>query len=295
MKQTIKILIIVLAVLILGIIILVSVKTLGKGGETVIASTPFEKQVEQRVQAEIAGKTYAIASPGYKSIMNFIDTESSITLANGSKNISPEEVTKGRLMVFNAYAPLVINRANEIFAGSVWNDPEIKNISEETTTLLKAPAADANMLNQLNGIAATIRDYNGAMSVVSSAKNCSNLSSIASLTAKANSYNRPPLTNNAQLAASLAAVPKTARNSVLANYCAKANAVAKKATSYGSYSAFENAYNSAYSNLMAYVNAYGMNETISSALSNLSNASSRAYDYYNNSYYEYDYDDYYGY
>lgn len=290
MKNGIKIAIIAIVAIILIVAIVFSIKDLSGGADKVMATTPFEKTVEAKVAEQIEGKDYSAARSGFDAIMNYIDTETSITLADGKKNVAPEEAANAKAMVFNAYAPLVINKGAEIFARTSWSDSELNQLSSEASRLAGI-GTDANLNSQLSNIVNIVTTYKQAWGVVTSAKNCSSISNISTLAAKAENYKRDPLTNNASLMAALKDVPATAKNAVASSLCSQAAALKNKYSSYSSWSSFLTKYNTLSNTLDTYVNSYGSNSKISQAYSYLSTAYDWAYSYFN-SYYEYDYYDY---
>lgn len=288
MKNAIKIIIIAIVAIVLIVAIVFSIKDLSGGADKVMATTPFEKTVEEKVANQIEGKDYSSARSGFDAIMNYIDTETSITLADGKKNVSPEEAANAKAMVFNAYAPMVINKGAELFSRSSWNDSEITQLGAEASRLAGA-GTDANLTSQLNNIVNIVNTYKEAWGVVNSAKKCSTISSISTLSAKAENYRRDPLTNNVSLMSALSEVPSTAKNAVASSLASQAAALQNKYSNYGSWSSFLTKYNSISNTLDTYVSKYGSNSKISQAYSAISTAYDWAYNYYN---YTYDYYDY---
>ena len=293
MKNGIKIAIIAFVAIILVVVIVFSIKDLSGGSDRPIAVTPFEKTVENRVEKEIEGKDYLSAGKAFTSIMNYINTETSIKLADGSSSVNPEEAAKAKEIVFSAYAPMVVARGNELFARPAWVSSEISAVASEAAVLAKA-GGDPTLTGELNNIVNTAQAYKEALGVVASAKSCSSISNISTLIAKADNFKRAPLTNNTSLMASLNQVGPTAKAAVVSSLYSRAASLSKKATSYGSWNSFLNNYNSVSDALDSYINAYGVTSKISEAYSLINSAYNRADSYYNTYYYDsgssYDYD-----
>lgn len=285
MKQGLKIAIIAFVAVALIVIIFLSVKSLGAGSDRVIASTPFEKNVEQRVKDGIDGKDYRSAGAAFISIMDYIDTEAGITLADGAKNIKPEEAKNAKTMVFNAYAPMVVNRANEIFNSSAWNDSELNAISAEAQRLQKSGVGDASIVTQLGQVVNIISDYRAAWGVVNSASKCGSVGEIATLTARAENYNRAPLTNSVSLMNALKSVPDKAKSAVVTSIFNKAVGVYNKAAKCGySWDSFYAARDNVNSSIQSYASHYGTPAKLDEAAGYLSRAAQKVsdcqYDYY---------------
>lgn len=291
MNKAIKIVLIAFATIVLIIIIAVSIKSIAGGGDSVIATTPFEKQIQERVEKEINDKDYASAQTGFNSIMNYIDTETNITLANGQKNVSPEEAANAKAIVFGAYAPMVINRANQLFSGSVWTDSEVSSIGAEAKRLADMNAGNAELVTQLTNAQRIADDYKAAWGVVSSAKKCSTVDGIGSLISSAESYKKSPLTNCTSLVNALNNVGATAKSAVSSSILSSSKSIYNKCCNYGTYDKLSSAVEGCRSKANSYTNKYGSNDNISSAYGYLNSALSDGYDCY---YYYYE-DDYYYY
>lgn len=295
MKQGIKIAIIAVVAVILIIVVVLSIKTLSPDTDKVIASTPFEKTVEQRVDEGIAGKNYTSAGSAFTSIMDYIDTEANITLADGAHKIKPEEAAKARTMVFNAYAPMVIEQANAIFNSSAWNDGQLTSVNNEATRLKNSGVGDTGLVAQLGQVVSIISDYRAAWGVVNNAKNCSSVGEISTLTARAENYRHAPLTNSTSLANSLSGVAQTAKNAVVSSIYSNAVAIYNKANkcSYSSWDSFYSAREKVQSSINAYASSYGSPEKLQQAQGYLNAAESYVSNCLSNSYDSYDYYDYY--
>lgn len=294
MNKGIKIGLIAFAALILIAVVVLSIKGLSGGGDTIIASTPFEKKVQERVEKEITDKDYAAAQSGFNSIMSFVDTETTITLANGQKNVNPEEAANVRAMVFGAYAPIVINRANQIFNGSVWTDADVNAIESEAKRLRGFNVGSTDLTTQLDNIQRIAADYRAAWQVANSAKSCSSVDNIATLSAKADGFKKAPLSNCKSLVQALESVPGNARAAVQSSLYSKAVNIYNKRCGYGSYSSLESAVNTTRAGINSYITKYGGTDKTSSALGYLNSALSEGYDCYYNYYNNYE-DDYYYY
>lgn len=92
MKTTIKITLI--AIVAIGIVaaIIYFASGIGESGNVQIAETNFEKEIQEQVKSGIKDKRYNEAHVAFNSIMGNINTEASVTLADGSKSLKDSEV-----------------------------------------------------------------------------------------------------------------------------------------------------------------------------------------------------------
>lgn len=281
MNKGIKIAIIAIAVIAIGLIIFFSAKALGSGSDEVIAATPFEKTIEQKVDDGIKGKSYAQASQSFGAIVKYIDSESGITLADGTKNVKPEEVANARSIVLQAYAPIVTEQADKVFGGTAWNNSEVQSLGAEAGKLLSFDGK-SDFAKRFAEIVNTVNEYNAANALIAKASQCATVSQIASFSSQAKAYNKTPLNNNAALQNQLAQVPAKAQSAVASSIAGRAAALRNYAR-YGSWYAFENAYNSVIGAINEYSAAYGNGGAIGSAISSASSAYTNAYNYFNTS------------
>ena len=92
MNRTIKIALIL--TVLLGIIatIIYFIQPPGKEVKDKIATTPFEKKIENKVQIGIVDQNYDAASTSFYNILDTIATEASIVNQGGSKQLTNDEV-----------------------------------------------------------------------------------------------------------------------------------------------------------------------------------------------------------
>lgn len=282
MKKYIKISLI--TIIAIGIIasIVYFFNGMGSGGQKVIATTDFEKEIQARTDAEIKGKEYSEAHKGFNSILQQIKTEESITLADGTKNLTEAEVKKAKKIVYYEYAPIFTKYGVSYFNKSSWDDSVIKSLRSEAQDMLSMNIAESEtqVYADLTKIARTVDEYYAAWSVANSASHCSSVSAIASLIASANGYKKAPLINNASLAAALNAVPTNAKNSVvrvISSYC---RGVANRYASYSDYVSWTAAYENACNRINEYKSKYGYPGELQSARAALDNADDNALNYY---------------
>lgn len=282
MKKSIKIALI--AIVAIGIIAAIAcfAKGIGSGVTKVIATTDFEKQVQDSVNKNIKGKDFPSARIAFNDIIADINTEASITLGDGKKNLSSSEVAKSKQIAFYEYAPIFTEYGTKYFTRSSWDDNTLKDLKGEATTLLQLKVAETgtDVDRDLKSIIKNVDGYYAAWKVANAASRCSSVNAIASYKTQANSYLHSPLTNNASLSSALKNAETTAKNSVIRNIAGYCNHVASSYTHYGSYASFYSAYTNGLNRINEYKNKYGMPPALTSAKSNMSSADGNALQYY---------------
>lgn len=284
MKKYIKISLI--AVIAIGIIcsIVYFISGIGSGGDKIIATTSFEKQIQARTDAEIKGKEYNDAQTGFNSILQEINTEASVTLGDGTKNLTEAEVQKAKKIVFYEYAPIFTKYGKAYFKKSSWDDSVLKSLRSEAQILQTMNIAEKGtaVYSDLLEIATNVDDYYAAWGVAKSASHCSTVSAIASLMSSANRYKKDPLMNNASLAAALNSVESNAKSSVIRVISSHCRGVANRYASYSDYASWTNAYESACDRINEYKKSYGYPADLQSARAALDDADNNALNYYDN-------------
>lgn len=282
MKRSIKIALI--AIVAMGIIAAIAyyAQGIGSGVNKPIATTDFEKQVQDSVNANIKGKDYLTAHGAFCSIMAEIETEASVTLGSGQKSLSESEVQKSGQIVFFDYAPIFTDYGKAYFTRSSWDDSTLKELKSEATMLIGLDIAEhgTDVNNDLQAIVRYVNDYYAAWKVVNAASRCSAVNAIATYKAQANGYLHAPLTNNASLSAALKNVEADAKASVVRSIANSCDHVARRYAAYGSYQAFYAAYSNCINRINEYKGKYGTPTILSSATARLNYADSQALSYY---------------
>jgi len=283
MKTAIKIILIAVVLAAIAAAILFFTKGVDTSeGEKPIATTAFEKQVERRTAAEVAGKTYEEARSGFESILGDIRTESAITLADGSRNLSEAEEDKAKRILFYEYAPIFAQYAEGYFQKASWDDEPLKALRTEALELAAMNIAEKQtpIAQTLASTAQNVDDYYAAWQVARSASGCTSVAGIKSIAASAQKYLKAPLTNNTALASALRGAESEAKRAAARNIAAQCNRVANGYAGHGNYSAWVSAYNGAMEKIRQYTSAYGTNSELSAAQSALNRADNNALNYY---------------
>lgn len=284
MKTTIKIALI--AIVTIGIVaaVIYFASGMSEGGNEQIAETNFEKEIQEQVKSEIKDKSYDEAQAAFNSIMENINTEASITLADGSKSLKDSEVKKCKQMVCDAYAPIFVEYSKDYFTQSSWNDAELKRFKEEAQVLLSMNAVETGtqIETNLNGIIRTVNEYYAAKKIISQASNCSSVNAVSNLKSKAQKYKHEPLTNNTNLLSALNAVEATAKSSVERKIIAGCDRVVYGYDTYADYATFYKAYDNANKRIKEYVSAFGYTQKLRTAQTNLYSVDKNALSYYAN-------------
>ena len=279
MNKTIKIALISLVIIgIISIIIYFVNGTDTPIGKT-IATTQFEKYIENKVNNSIKGKEYAEASQSFDEIIGEIETEASIVNSDGNKQLSVSEVQNCKKIAFYAYAPVFDNFQSSYFNKSSWSDGELTALKSRAQSLLNMNIAEDDVKQRINKVITTVNDYHAAWSVVKSARGCSSVAAVNAIRSKVAQYKHAPLTNNASLRAGLNSAYSDAKSALASNIIAYCRKVAQGYKSYGSFERFYSAEEAALAKIHEYVNAFG-GGSFGDAINMLSQADENAMDYY---------------
>lgn len=281
-KQSIKISLI--AIVAIGIVaaIIIAINSIGDGGKGHISNTKFKKYIHERAEKEIAGKDYEEARKSFNDLLNEINTEASITLGDGSKNLSALEERKCKEIVFYEYVPIFTKYGTSYFDRQSWDDATIKGLRDQVTTLLNMKIAESgkSTFSALNNIKSTVDDYYAAWNVANSASHCSSVAAISEVTQRANKYRHKPLSNNASLAAALNSVESTAKSAVIRNISGHCHVVASRYDRYANYAEWTSAYDQACKRIDDYKDRYGYPDELRKARNLLDNTDDMALNYY---------------
>lgn len=214
MNRTLKF--VLIAVVLIGIIttIVYFIQVPGDGVKERIASTPFEKEIENKVQIGIVGQNYDAASTAFYNILDTIATEASIVIQGGSKQLTKDEVKNCKEYAFNAYLLIVDQYQKEYFGRSSWTEQELNALKSRAQALLDMKIAKGDDESMLASIVKNVNDYYAAWKVINGAKTCSTIAGAKNISEQVGHYERPPLTNNASLQAGLSEAFDDAKTSV---------------------------------------------------------------------------------
>ena len=281
MNKTIKIALISIVIVGLISIIIYFINGTGTPQGGPIATTSFEKYIENKVNNSIKGKDYAEASQSFDDIIGEIQTEASIINSDGNKQLTESEVQNCKKIAFYAYAPVFDDFQSTYCNKSSWSDGELSALKSRAQSLLSMNIAEDDVKQSINKVITNVNDYHAAGSVVKSARGCSSVAAVNAIKSKVAQYNRIPLTNNASLKAGLNSAYSDAKSALANNINAYCRKVAQGYKSYGSYERFYAAEDAALAKISEYVNAFG-GGSFGDARSMLSQADENAMDYYSN-------------
>lgn len=225
--------------------------------EQVIATTSFEKEIENQVKSQIQGNDYPQASKAFHDIMSTIKTEASIENVDGKKQLTTNEVANCQKIAFYAYAPIFNRYQKSYFSQSSWTDSELNALKAQAQELLSMNIAEGAAKHGIAQVIDNVNDYNAAWAVVRSAHSCYSVAAVKSIKSKVAQYNRAPLTNNASLRAGLNSAYTDAKSSLASNINAICRKVAQSYMAYGSYDNYLAAEEAALNRINEYVNAFG--------------------------------------
>ena len=249
--------------------------------EQVIATTSFEKEIENQVKSQIQGNDYPQASKAFHDIMSTIKTEASIENVDGKKQLTTNEVANCQKIAFYAYAPIFNRYQKSYFSQPSWTDSELNALKAQAQELLSMNIAEGTAKHGIAKVIANVNDYNAAWAVVRSAHSCYSVAEVKSIKSKVTQYNRAPLTNNASLRAGLNSAYTDAKSSLASNINAICRKVAQNYRAYGNYDNYFAAEEAALNQINEYVNAFG-GGSFSDAKNALAQADNDALNYYPN-------------
>ena len=251
--------------------------------EQVIATTPFEKEIENQVKSQIQGNDYVQASKAFHDILSTIKTEASIENVDGKKQLTTNEVANCQKIAFYAYAPIFNRYQKSYFSQPSWTDSELNALKAQAQELLSMNIAEGAAKHGIAQVIDNVNDYNAAWAVVRSAHSCYSVAEVKSIKSKVTQYNRAPLTNNASLRAGLNSAYTDAKSSLASNINAICRKVAQNYMAYGSYDNYLAAEEAALNRINEYVNAFG-GGSFGNAKNALAQADNDAINYYAKNY-----------
>ena len=257
MKKIIKIILISLVIIGIASVAFYFYNGTDTPKEQVIATTSFEKEIENQVKSQIQGNDYPQASKAFHDIMSTIKTEASIENVDGKKQLTTNEVANCQKIAFYAYAPIFNRYQKSYFSQPSWTDSELNALKAQAQELLSMNIAEGAAKHGIAQVIDNVNDYNAAWAVVRSAHSCYSVAAVKSIKSKVTQYNRAPLTNNASLRAGLNSAYTDAKSSLASNINAICRKVAQSYMAYGSYDNYLAAEEAALNRINEYVNAFG--------------------------------------
>ena len=283
MKKIIKIILISLVIIGIASVAFYFYNGTDTPKEQVIATTSFEKEIENQVKSQIQGNDYPQASKAFHDIMSTIKTEASIENVDGKKQLTTNEVANCQKIAFYAYAPIFNRYQKSYFSQPSWTDSELNALKAQAQELLSMNIAEGTAKHGIAKVIANVNDYNAAWAVVRSAHSCYSVAAVKSIKSKVTQYNRAPLTNNASLRAGLNSAYTDAKSSLASNINAICRKVAQNYMAYGSYDNYLDAEEAALNRINEYVNAFG-GGSFGNAKNALAQADNDAINYYAKNY-----------
>lgn len=283
MKKIIKIILISLVIIGIASVAFYFYNGTDTPKEQVIATTSFEKEIENQVKSQIQGNDYPQASKAFHDIMSTIKTEASIENVDGKKQLTTNEVANCQKIAFYAYAPIFNRYQKSYFSQPSWTDSELNALKAQAQELLSMNIAEGAAKHGIAQVIDNVNDYNAAWAVVRSAHSCYSVAAVKSIKSKVAQYNRAPLTNNASLRAGLNSAYTDAKSSLASNINANCRKVAQSYMAYGSYDNYLDAEEAALNRINEYVNAFG-GGSFGNAKNALAQADNDAINYYAKNY-----------
>lgn len=241
----------------------------------------FEAKIQEKLNEQMPDKSkfdLTLWGKAKENIDNEIKTAATMTLSDGTTQISQEIATRCHKMVFNHYALGFLAQSDTFFAQSSWNEATMNSLKNEAAKLLNDQYCEkgnntAIKLSKINGY---VTSYFGAKSLIARASSCNSLSEVKSCRSEVAKYKQFPLTNCTSIMSQLNGVPQKAVNSYSRIITSRANNVANNFDTYSSLVEFNKKYRTAMGELNAFSSEFGNTSDISSAKNNLQNAKTKA-------------------
>lgn len=280
MKDTVKIVLIVLtAMIIVGLLYYFTDKI--EVAEAVkIVPKPFVDYVEQRVKQEVRDKPFNEAKASFYELIDEINTESFVWLNDSTRALTQADSVKCLKSAFYAYAPVFASNGISYFEKSSWTTQEADEISDEASTLLAYQIAEvgSQVKTELYQIVKNVEDYHNALGVVKNATICGTVDAVNKCIANAKKYKQAPFTNNHKLMTDLNEVPEIAKKALSVKLVARANSLVNSACDFNTYREWNDTLSKINKSIEEYVNAFGKIQKLDDAKSKLVEADETALD-----------------
>lgn len=282
MKDTVKIVLIVLtAAIIIGLLYYFTDK-IEIAGAVKIVPKPFVEYVEQRVDQEVQDKPFDEAKVSFYELVDEINTESFVWLNDSTKALTPADSVKCLKLVFYAYAPIFASYGSAYFERSIWTKEMTNALRDEADALLAYQIAEGGSLvkNDLGQIVKNVKDYNDALNVIKNASFCESVDAVNASIANAKKYKHAPLSNNTMLQKDLNSVPNIAKEALANKLVARSTYLINNKYNQGSYQNWFELYDNLIIDIEKYENAFGSITKLTNEKERLQYADGDALDYY---------------
>ena len=267
---------------IIGYCLFYFTKGITQDPDGIIATTPFEKHIQELTNKEVKGLPYDSARSGFLSIMGEIQTEASIVMNDSSVILSDEEIERCKQIVFSEYFIIFNGYSKPFFGKSEWDDGVLKRIKTEAQELINMNLAqhDSEVYKDLKEIVQTVDDYYKAWEIANNASRCISVQDIAITKKNADKYKKVPLTNNILLLGALNSAEQNAKKSVINNIVSYCNSIINNWNNYSDYIAWNNDYEKACNRIRFYTDKYNYTRELRDARSRLDLKDTEALRYY---------------
>ena len=226
MNKALKIGLIAIAVLVIGIVVWRTLIMPPAIKEIKFDKSVFTTQITTQTEESIdKAASFDKANQAFTSMTQDIDD------AEFLENIGHDEAAECKKLIAQHFAPRLAVFGDSAFATTEWNVTQIDAMRDAAKAIIAANALGAKSgdLEKLQALVKNVDDYHAALALVSSSKSCSSESEMHSLTSKAKSYNRAPLSNCKSLMSALNSVPGNAKANLARIEKEKQEAAAREA------------------------------------------------------------------
>lgn len=215
-----KVLKILLPLIVLGVIVLVVIRTqykIDNIAPTEVAPFNFNTYVNELIQTDLHGQTYDKAKEGYRLIYDVIKTEEGIMATDSMEThwqlLSNDTILSCYKLTFDAYWPIYQSFVEAVFKSSDWSNKtdkldEIKN-EAESLSQRKGTSERNDSIMHYKGY---VNNYYSALGFVNGTITCRSSTDYNKLVEKKDGFKKYPLNNYTDLIKKLDNIPKRAKD-----------------------------------------------------------------------------------
>ena len=282
MKQSIKIIIIVLTALAIVGLLFYFTKKIDNAEVERIVPQNFVKYIEQRVIKEVDNQPFNEAKSSFYELIGEINTESFVWLNDSTKALTNEETSKCKRIAFYAYAPIFAVNGIDYFERQLWTTRDADAFRDEAKALLAYNIAESGtqVKTDLEQIVKNVKEYHEALGVIGSASRCETVDAVNKAISNAKKYKHAPLTNNKQLMTDLNNVPSVAKDGLANRIVGRGDGIIARKCNYPTYAKWYEVYQQVIGSIDEYEKAFGNVTKLTTERSNLELADEEALDCY---------------
>lgn len=214
-----KVLKILLPLIVLGVIVLVVIRTqykIDNIAPTEVAPFNFNTYVNELIQTDLHGQPYDKAKEGYRLIYDVIKTEEGVMATDSMEThwqlLSNDTILSCYKMTFDAFWPIYQSFVEAVFKSNDWSNKtdkldEIKN-EAESLSQRKGTSERNDSIMHYKGY---VNNYYSALGFVNGNITCTSSTDFNNLVVKKDGFKKYPLNNYTDFVKKLDDIPKRAK------------------------------------------------------------------------------------